>query len=289
MVAADEVTGGALVREPALEHLASEWRTLLELCAELDPDDWLLPTNCPGWSVHDNVAHVATFERMLQGHPPPGPVPSVENDAGSVRPDHVKNAVGASNEVWVSSWRDRPSIELLAELRGVTGERLVELGALPTERWDEATSAPSGQRLPFREFIELRTFDCWAHEQDIRRAVGRPGHWSGAVPWLAIDRVATAMGYVVGKKAGAPQGSSVVFQLREQAERDVAVGVGDRASLLAEVPSDPTTVLALTAECFVCLGCGRWDPASVLATGGVEITGDSDLGRRVVEAMPFMI
>lgn len=75
MVAADEVTGGALVREPALEHLASEWRTLLELCAELDPDDWLLPTDCPGWSVHDNVAHVATFERMLQGHPPPGPVP----------------------------------------------------------------------------------------------------------------------------------------------------------------------------------------------------------------------
>ena len=44
----------------------------------------------------------------------------------------------------------------------------------------------------------------------------------------------------------------------------------------------------MDAETYCCLGCGRWDPASALADGKVEIHGDQELGRRVVEQMNFM-
>jgi hypothetical protein len=37
------------------------------------------------------------------------------------------------------------------------------------------------------------------------------------------------------------------------------------------------------------LGLGRYPGNKALATGAVTLGGDADLGRRVVEAMPFMI
>ena len=37
----------------------------------------------------------------------------------------------------------------------------------------------------YGRFMRVRIFDCWMHEQDIRRAVGRPGHVEGP----AVDRV----------------------------------------------------------------------------------------------------
>ena len=67
--------------------------------------------------------------------------------------------------------------------------------------------------------MRIRTFDCWLHEQDIRDAVGRPGGEDGAAAALALDEMTSAIGYVVGKKAGAPQGSRVRFDLTGPAAR----------------------------------------------------------------------
>ena len=56
--------------------------------------------------------------------------------------------------------------------------------------------------------MEIRVFDCWYHDQDIREALGRPGFLEGPVADLSLGRIPPkALGYVVGKKAGAPPGS----------------------------------------------------------------------------------
>ena len=68
--------------------------------------------------------------------------------------------------------------------------------------------------------MRIRAFDCWLHEQDIRDAVGRPGGEEGPAAEAALDEIAAALGYVVGKKAGAPQGSRVRFELTGPAARD---------------------------------------------------------------------
>ena len=38
---------------------------VLALCAELGDDDWSAPTDCPGWTVRDVLAHLVHIETAL--------------------------------------------------------------------------------------------------------------------------------------------------------------------------------------------------------------------------------
>ena len=82
--------------------------------------------------------------------------------------------------------------------------------------------------------MAIRVFDCWYHDQDIREALDRPGFLEGDVADLALGRIPTkALPYVVGKKASAPQGTTVVFDVTGEPPIEAAVGVDGRAALLA--------------------------------------------------------
>jgi uncharacterized protein (TIGR03083 family) len=175
-----------------------------------------------------------------------------------------------------------------ATLDALLDERLGQLRALTPEQWDQVGPTPVGQ-APYREFMSIRVMDIWVHEQDIRRAIGRPGHLSGPVVDHSIGRFLSAMPFVVGKKAGAPTGTSVVFSLSGDAGRTFAVVVGERAALAAEVPSDPTVTLRMDVETWWCLALGRVDGPSLLGAGKVEILGDRALGERIVDNLNFMI
>ena len=65
---------------------------------------------------------------------------------------------------------------------------------------------PEGEG-PLRQFLEIRVFDCWLHCHDVRRALGRPAPLGTAPGRHTLARMVKPMAYVVGKKAGAPQGS----------------------------------------------------------------------------------
>jgi len=274
------------VSEPIVDLLEAEWRALSDLCATLDEAAWALPTDLPGWSVKDNISHIVGTERQLRGEAPPAV------DVSHL--GHLRNPLGEVNELWIEARRDRPGAEVLAELDAVTHERIAELRALPPERFDEVGWTPAGQ-APYREFMKIRVFDSWMHEQDIRRAIGRPGHTSGPVAEHALDRCQLAMGFAVGKQAAAPDGASVVFSLTGGAPRRFGVVVEGRARVVTpddlsnDLPSDPTVRLTMDAETFWCLGGGRWDPDTAMADGRVGIDGDPALGERVVRSLNFMI
>jgi hypothetical protein len=98
------------------------------------------------------------------------------------------------------------------------------------------------------------------------------------------------MPYVVGKKAQAADGVTVVFDVTGPAGRILPVGVdGGRARPLEVAPSQPTVKLTMDSETFACLGCGRWDLARVMWAGKVRIQGDTALGEVIVGQMSFMI
>ena len=83
--------------------------------------------------------------------------------------------------------------------------------------------------------MAIRVFDCWYHDQDIREALDRPGYLEGPVADLSLQRIpAKGLGYVVGKKAGAPAGSTVVFDVagRPADRRRIGVPPEGRAVLL---------------------------------------------------------
>ncbi|MHB8681793.1 MAG: maleylpyruvate isomerase family mycothiol-dependent enzyme [Acidimicrobiales bacterium] len=264
--------------EPVVEALAEEWAAIAALGELLVPGEWELPSECPGWSVRDLVSHLIGIERGLLGDEPPSP---------PLQAPHVRNAIGARNEAWVVSRRGRPGPEVLAEFRDVTCRRLEQLRAMEEPDLARVGPSPVGE-VPYREFMAVRVMDCWVHEQDIRVATGRPGHSDGPAAAIALGRIASAMPFVVGKKAGAPDGTSLRFELAGTPGRQLDVVVrGGRAAL--EDVDDPGTVLHMEADLFWRLGCGRVTGEAALAAGLVLVKGDEDLGRRVVESMAFMI
>jgi len=269
--------------EPMIDRLQEVWSDIASLCRELDDAQWELPTDLPGWSVKDNVAHMIGTERMLMGEQPEaGP-----GGDGA----HVRNDIGRANEAWVDSYRARPGAEVLAAFEEVTARRLEELRALTPADWDREGFTPEGPG-PYRQFMKIRVFDCWYHDQDIREAVGRPGFLEGPVADLSLGHIpAKGLPFVVGKKAAAPAGSSVVFEVAG-AEPIVAVIIvppEGRAALVAEVPDAPTARVATDRRTFARLAGGRWTGDRARRDGVVEVGGDAGLGDRVVDAMAFTI
>ncbi|GIX48934.1 MAG: hypothetical protein KatS3mg131_3145 [Candidatus Tectimicrobiota bacterium] len=264
-----------------VDKLERVWRSLEELGATLSEEEWKRPTDCPKWSVQDHLSHIVGTEATLLGRPAPEHTPQDMS--------HVKNDIARRNEIQVDWRRSRRGAEVLAEFREVTGERLRRLRAMTPEDFAAPTQTPVGPGT-VRDFLEIRIFDCWVHEQDMRRAVGRPGHLEGPVAEHAVGRIALAMPYVVGKKAQAPDGTTVVFEVTGPAGRTLAIGVeGRRAKPLETVPASPTVRLTMDVETFNCLGCGRWDPEWVLQQGKVRLSGDTALGETIVRQMNFMI
>ena len=109
--------------------------------------------------------------------------------------------------------------------------------------FNTATQTPIGPGT-LRDLLNIRVFDAWVHEQDIRRAVEHPGHLTGPVAEHAVDRVAMAIPYVVGRKVKPADGTTVVFTMPAATGRSIAVRMeGGRAKALHDIPTLPTVRL----------------------------------------------
>ena len=271
--------------EPLIDRLDEVWTDILSLCDGLSAEQWATPTECPGWSVFDNVAHMIGTERLLDGEQP-----SARPDAAADAP-HVRNDIGRANEAWIDSYRGWDGAALLDEFRRVTARRLDTLRAMTPEQWDAEGFTPEGPG-PYRQFMAIRVFDCWYHDQDIREALGRPGFLEGEVADLSLQRIpAKGLGYVVGKKAGAAPGSVVVFDVQGSPEIVAAISVPPegRAVMLANAPADASARITTDRRTFARLAGGRWSGDHARAHGVVRIDGDAALGARVVDNMAFTI
>ena len=269
------------VGRAARDALGETWGGLAEVCHELSDTEWALPTECPGWDVKDQLSHVIAVERTIMGEP----APEWDGPLG----DHVKNDFARSNEAWIAVRRPRPGPEVRAEFVQVTGQRLAQLDELTEEQWEAVGWSPLGQR-PHAEFMEVRVFDCWVHEQDVRRALDRPGGSGNRASALSLDRVQGAMGFVVGKQAGCADGTAVRFDVAGPGDdaRVFTVAVeGGRARPVGDDVS-PTVTLSMSSIDFVRLGCGRAAGAAVEAAGGIGVAGDAAVARTVLGAMNFM-
>jgi uncharacterized protein (TIGR03083 family) len=268
--------------EPVVGALTEVWSSVIEVGEAIGPTQWDLSTDCPGWTVRDQVSHLIGIERMLLGDDPPPPL--------AVVPEHVLNPFAEINESWIDARRQTPGPEVLSEFGEVTARRLDQLRVMPSSRFDEIGWSPVGE-VPYREFMDTRVIDCWAHEQDIRRAVSRPGGRNGLGEAITLDRCESVMPYVVGKLVRPPDDTVVLFAVTGVMGRQIELRmVGGRAQVVEGTPDDdPTTALHMDQDSFWRLGFGRVEPSRVLATGEVRVDGDVALGHQILESMAFMI
>ena len=263
-----------------VSNMETVWGSIESLCRGLEEAQWRAPTECPGWSVQDQLSHLTGAEASILGRPRPDHLPQDTS--------FVRNEVGQNNEVLVDWRRSSSGADVLEEFTQVTGERMQFLNALTPQDFDQAMDTPIGPGT-MGDFLSIRIFDAWVHEQDMRRALDAPGHMEGPVVRHSLDRMCMALPFVTGKKAGAADGVTVVFRISGQEARTVCIGVEDRRAKEIELPANPSVVLTLDVETFTCLCCGRRSSEQVVGAGKVGLEGDKVLGRTIVANMNFMI
>ena len=264
-----------------VDLMETVWKSIDGLCSGLTPEQWAMPTECPGWAVQDQVSHLVGSECRLLGRPAPEHEPSDTS--------HVRNEVGQGNEVLVDYRRQFSGADVLAEFREITAERLGVLRAMTDEEFAADTPNPLGTG-PYTDLLAIRIYDAWVHEQDMRRTLGTPGHLGGPVAQHSYGRTAMAMPFVVGRKVRPDDGASVVFEITGEVGGTIALNMdGGRANRMDPAPVSPTVRLTMDLTAFNALGTGRWTAEQALAGGQVEIVGDQALGERIVGEMNFMI
>ena len=253
------------------------WRVMVAenvaLLRELDPDEWAEPTDLPGWSVRYVAAHMAHLESDLAGNP----------QAHIDVPDapHIKNAMGVFTESGPLARADWSTDEIIDEFESAAVKRHEALLAMmpldPTAPGDGIARLAGWN---WATLLSNRVFDLWMHQQDIRRAVDRPGGLAGPGGAHVLSVFSGSIPYVVGKRIGAPPGTTVVLDITGEHPAMLAAGVGDdgRAARLDSAPPRPTVRIGLGFEEFIVLSGGRRTPDQVSAT----VEGKAELGNAVL-------
>lgn len=239
------------------------YRSFTGLVRELADDEWDRTTGCPGWTVRDQVAHVVSLEALLAGEPFPS-----DHQLPDGLP-HVRDEVGRFMEVLVDVRRGRSAADLVAELEDVFVRRRDQL-ARHTDIAEEAPSLLGGTQPLFRT-LPIRVTDLYSHEQDVRRAVQRPGHVTGPAPEVTVDRFAKGLAATLPERVDAE--ATVRFEIDGEPGRTVTVELGSGGGALLRLP--------VTVAQFVALGGGRSDAPGV---DDLDVDGDRELARRVLAA-----
>lgn len=272
-----------------LRTYADAWVTatasLQEVAGSLSPDDFARPTDCPGWSVFDVLAHLAALERELVTGDQPANVEPIEG----------RGPAAWWTEAGVAERRGRPPADVLDEYREMVVRRTVDLAErLPADPEGRPERTPAGLPWDNRTLLRNRVLDTWVHEQDIRRATDRPGGLTGAPAEIVEGIFIAALPVVLAKRAGAPAGTRIALVL-DGYRSDYVVGADGRGRRLdpleADVPEDPEgtddadAVISLNREALTILGAGRRAPDDLPDTALLSLAGDLDLAGRVLAAL----
>ncbi|MEQ6902807.1 maleylpyruvate isomerase family mycothiol-dependent enzyme [Nocardioides sp. YIM 152588] len=246
----------------------------LDLLSDLDDADWAVPTDLPGWDVKAVASHTAHLESVLAGRG--------EETADVGEPPHVTSLMGAYTEIGVVNRRDTAPEDLIEEIRSATAERARILRAdLPTDASAKPDLIFGGVPWNWETLLRNRPLDVWMHDQDVRRALGRPGGMDTPAAAHTADYLSEGFGFVVGKRVAPPVGTSAVLAVEGSPVVAVEIDENGRGRRLPEEPAAPTVRIAMDRESFIGAAGGRRTPDP----DRVSVEGDAELGAAILAAM----
>ncbi len=246
----------------ALEHC---YTAMEALAADLSDADWQAQSLCPDWTVREVFDHVVGVEAVLAGWLPE----SVE-----ALPPFERAAE------FVADPTPYPQ-----KMHTVFEQRRRDLAALSQEDFDRPSWMPVGPGTLGR-FLAIRVFDIWVHERDVTTALGRSTDDGGVAAELSLDQVDNSIGYIVGKKVGLPDGTSITFDLTGPISRSLHVRVDGKAKAVDHLDA-PDVVVTTDSTTFIQLASGRIDPQAQIDAGRIRWTGNGELGDRAARNLRF--
>jgi len=237
----------------------------------LTPDELAATTDLEGWTVFDNIAHTAHLEHVL--------ATGEEETIQIENAPHIKSLTGLYTEQGVVARRGRDVGAVLDELDAAVAQRSAMLEAdPPTVGTDAPPRTPGSVPWNNETLLGNRPLDIWMHEQDIRRAIGRPGGFDSPAAAHTIRPLAGGLPLVLGKRVAPPEGTSVRIDITDAgASVGAVIGANGRAKFT--VLDDPTARITMSAEAFVVLAGGRRGADRV----ETSVSGDEALAQAVLE------
>jgi uncharacterized protein (TIGR03083 family) len=270
------VATGADDRAELAGYVEVWWQAVndfLDLLEQVPEEEWTTPTDLAGWDVKACAAHTAHLEGILAGNP--------EETAEVGEPPHVTGLMGLYTEIGVVNRRDASADAIINEIREVVTKRHTALLADPPTDGDAKPEAIfGGVPWTWRTLLRNRPLDVWMHEQDVRRAVARPGNMDSVPARHTAEYLAESLGYVLGKKVGAPVGTSLVLDLEGSLPFAFEIDENGRGHRAAP-PAEPRVTLHMDRESFIRLAGGRCGAEP----GRVTVDGDQELGARVLASL----
>jgi uncharacterized protein (TIGR03083 family) len=262
--------------QPYVDAWTHSIEAISELVAPLPEGEWSRPTECPGWSVRDIVSHVIGFECEALGDP--RPIHSLPSDLFHVKDDFSRYA-----EIHVDVRRCHTSPEMTSELEYTIIRRARQLRN-ETREPDTMVRWLMGRQETLENVLFSRAFDVWAHEQDLRRALRKPGNLGSPGSAIARDTLLPLLPEVV-KRVNARPYSAFVFDVHGEQEfmRTVRVSGEGEISVDGSVSLGPTVTFGLDWETFLRLACGRVRAEAV--ADRIKIEGDDRMATAVLSNM----
>ncbi|MFG2224629.1 maleylpyruvate isomerase family mycothiol-dependent enzyme [Streptomyces sp. NPDC048644] len=264
---------------PSLQSSIDAWthsiEAVVELVTPLVESEWSGATDLPGWSVRDVVSHIIGMESEMLGDP--RPIHSLPRDLYHVRSESARRM-----EVQVDVRRHHTAPEMLSELEYIVIRRSRQLRN-ETRQPDAVVRSPLDEDRSLDFVLQQRAFDVWVHEQDLRRALGKPGNLDSPGAYVTRDLLVKTLPGIVAKRAQAPADSAVVFDVAGAVEfmRTVRVDAEGNGTVNGSVSLGPTVTLALEWDIFARLACGRVRPAAV--ADQIKIDGDCELADVILD------
>ena len=257
LVEATTTREGPLDPPPAIssrDAFAASVEQLRNVLLDLSPDEWLAPTTTPYGRVRDLVAHLVGIEAVTVGWMTSDVLEVTDHVAVTepARRELANTATGALLDAWLA------------------GTRLVLDTEVDPAKPVIANDIPSD----VDNMLVMRTFEVWAHTDDVLAAVGRdPAPLDPGRAALMSSRLMSAVGIVMQLQGDGP----------DITVRAVLTGPGGGCHDLPLTPGAPTTpAMRIVADVTdLCRLAGhRLDRADLDA----EIEGDPAVAERILEA-----
>jgi uncharacterized protein (TIGR03083 family) len=250
--------------------LLQSYDAIEDLCTRMTADQWRVQSLCPDWKARDVVQHLAMMETVMAGW-----VPSNAEEL----PNFAR--VGPFTEEMATL----DHADFAHRVTEIFAARRDDLAELTEDDMQRPSWTPVGAKT-FGRFLEIRIFDFWVHERDITTPLGWRTDDTGPRAEISLAEVTGSLGYIVGKRIGLPDGSSIVFHLTGPITRDLSVVVDGRAKAVDHLDSPDVEVTA-DFRTFMQLACGRIDPQAQIDAGKITWTGNGEFGDRAARNLRF--